>query len=138
MIKASGQQEKEHAVLKLYAVLCQTAWVSQPGLNEDWTASYLGLLELGLPRFLKHAAALVLRRDKGYSDLVRTCKPGQTTAGYCSCGITVLCHERLCAEHRNTAIAHVQIHSTLATVYQQQPLWLTSHHKQAEGVGPSE
>ena len=71
MVKASGQEEKEHAVLKLYAVLCQTAWVSQPGLNEDWTASYLGLLELGLPRFLKHAAALVLRRDKGYSDLVR-------------------------------------------------------------------
>ena len=57
-------------MLKLYTVLCQTAWVTQPGLAQDWSASYRGLLDLGLPRFIKHCASIVVRRDKGYADAV--------------------------------------------------------------------
>lgn len=70
VIQAVGQQQKEQAILKLYAVLCQSAWMTQPGLTQGWNTSYMSILELGLPKFLKHTAALVLRRDKGYSDLV--------------------------------------------------------------------
>lgn len=64
-------QEKEQAILKLYAVLRQTTWVAQAGgPNQGWSTSFTGILDLGLAKFLKHIAALVIRRDKGYSDLV--------------------------------------------------------------------
>lgn len=36
----------------------------------DWEAAFMGLLDIGLPRFLKHAAGVVVRKDKGFSDMV--------------------------------------------------------------------
>lgn len=70
VIRAGSRRQKGDAILKLYAVISQAAWVTQRGLTEEWTAIYFGLLQIGLARFIKHAAGIVVRPDKGFNDLV--------------------------------------------------------------------
>lgn len=71
VVKAGSRKQKGEAVLKLYAVTSQAAWVTQRGLTDEWTAIYLGLLNVGLARFVKHCAGIVIRTDKGFTDLVQ-------------------------------------------------------------------
>ncbi|KAK9836410.1 hypothetical protein WJX84_004398, partial [Apatococcus fuscideae] len=69
VVKSVGREQKEAAILKLYAVLNQATWVAPHA--EGWASAFIGLLDLGLARFIKHAAGIVIRRDKGFSDAVR-------------------------------------------------------------------
>ena len=71
VIRAGSRKQKGDAILKLYAVISQAAWVTQRGLTEEWIAIYFGLLHIGLSRFIKHTASIVVRADKGFTDLVR-------------------------------------------------------------------
>lgn len=73
VVKSVGREQKEAAILKLYAVLNQATWVAPHA--EGWAAAFIGLLDLGLARFIKHAAGIVIRRDKGFSDAVRISPP---------------------------------------------------------------
>ena len=70
-MRAGSRKQKGEAILKLYAVISQAAWVTQRGLTEEWTAIYFGLLQIGLARFVKHCASIVVRADKGFPDLVQ-------------------------------------------------------------------
>ncbi|KAK9794963.1 hypothetical protein WJX73_006109 [Symbiochloris irregularis] len=72
VVKAGNRRAKEDAILKLYAVISQAAWVTQRGLTEEWAAIFFGILQAGLGRFVKHTASIVVRPDKGFTDLVRT------------------------------------------------------------------
>eukprot|EP00891_Asterochloris_glomerata_P006855 jgi/Astpho2/6855/Aster-06527 len=67
VIRAHGTRQKEHAVLKLYAVLSQAQFVQHRA--SEWEAAFVGLLEVGVSRFLKHAAGVVIRKDKGFSNM---------------------------------------------------------------------
>ncbi|KAK9812888.1 hypothetical protein WJX72_005286 [[Myrmecia] bisecta] len=69
VVVAVSHKQKEQAILKLYAVLSQAAFVSVQAL--DWAAAFAGLLDVGLARFIKHTAGIVVRKDKGFSDAVR-------------------------------------------------------------------
>ncbi len=55
-------------MLKLYAVLSQAQFVQHRA--SEWEAAFVGLLEVGVSRFLKHAAGVVIRKDKGFSNMV--------------------------------------------------------------------
>ena len=46
VIESRNRGEKAQAVLKLFATLGQAKWVTQQGLMEEWTAIYLGILQV--------------------------------------------------------------------------------------------
>ena len=83
-------------MLKLYAVLSQAQFVQHRA--SEWEAAFVGLLEVGVSRFLKHAAGVVIRKDKGFSNMVsRAVRRGSKSEGQCSCRLLLCnCMEMQC------------------------------------------
>jgi hypothetical protein len=74
-------------------ILPQAGWqANKLGLVAERTAVFLGILQLGLHSFVKHAAAIVLRSDK----YARSVRPTLRCARW-ACGLR-LC-SRVCSDH---------------------------------------
>lgn len=48
LMESPDRGHKAQAVLKLFALLAQAKWVTQQGLTQEWTAAYVGLIQVCL------------------------------------------------------------------------------------------